>query len=135
MLLVQRRAPAGVIDHQIEEEPRPFGMNGVGQLAELLGTRGAAIELDQRRINCRQIEARVGTAEPAKPRVSRRRRVDRQQMEDPAAERVDDVRQFPNHVAQLARGWNRRVPFLIQLLQLPIQLLVRGGSGSFGLTE
>src|SRR5205814_5576058 len=80
-------------------------------------------------------QAGVGTPESTQPRVSRRRRIDRQQVQNAAAERVDDVRQFFNEVAQFARRRNDRVALLVQLLQLRVELSVRGSDQRLRLAE
>ena len=89
-------------------------MHAVGQFAELVHAGGPLVELDQGGIDRQQILPGVRAAEPTEPRVGGRGRVHRQEMEDPATEGVDDVRQLANEVAQLARRRDHGEPLPIQ---------------------
>src|SRR2546430_6158793 len=56
-------------------------------------------------------------------------------MQNAATERVDDVRQFLNEVAQFARRRNDRVALLVQLFQLRVEMSVRGSDQRLRLAE
>ena len=99
-------------------------MHRIRQFAELFDARATPVELHQGGVDGRQIQSCVRAAEAPETRVSRRRRVDRQQMEYATTERVEDVGQFRHEVAQFARRWNDGVTLLVQRLQLRLQLLV-----------
>ena len=116
MILMEGGTPTGVIDDEVEEQPRPLAMDRAGQLAKLGHARGPPVEVDERRINRGQIESGIRAADAAETRVGRRGWVDRQEMENAAAERVDDVRQFADEVAEFARRRNDRVALFVQLL-------------------
>ena len=58
MIFLQGRAPAGVVDDDVEENTRAERMRGAGQFAKLVHAGGAVVEFDQRRVNRRQIETR-----------------------------------------------------------------------------
>src|SRR5437773_12281312 len=113
---MQGGTPTGVIDDEVEEQPRALAMDSAGQRAKLGDARCPPVELDERRINRGQIESGIRAADAAETRVGRRRGIDRQEMEDAAAERVDDVREFPGEVAEFARRRNDRVALFVQLL-------------------
>ena len=110
-------------------------MNRISRFAELLYSRRPPVKFHERRVNRRQIEARVRAAVPTESRVSRRRGVDRQQMHDPTTERVNDVRQFRDEIAQFARRRNDRIALLVARLELCLQLFVRGADRAFSLTK
>src|SRR5437879_119398 len=113
---MQGGTPTGVIDDQIEEQPRALPMDRAGQFAKLGDTRGPPVAVDERRIDRSQIESGIGAAYAAETRVGRGGWIDRQEMENAAAEGVDDVRQFADEVAEFARRGNDRVALFVQLL-------------------
>ena len=86
MIFLQGRTPAGVVDDDVEKHARAERMRGVGQFAKLVNAGGAFVKLDERGINGGQIQRGIRTAETSEARVGRRRRMDRQQMQDAAAE-------------------------------------------------
>src|SRR3974377_1136978 len=102
MVLVQERAPPRVVDYDVQENPAAADMSRVGQLPELVDSRGPAIEHYQGGINRGEIKRRIRAAQPPEARISSRSRTYRQQVQDPASERVDNVRQKGNQVPQFA---------------------------------
>src|SRR6185503_3588185 len=98
-ILLQCRTPASVVDDDIKKNLRSACMRRVSQLTELVHAGRAFVENDERGIDGQQVLHGVGTAKTSKARVRRRRRVDREQVQDPAAERVDDVRQTFDYIA------------------------------------
>ena len=126
--LLQRRAPAGVIDDNVEEDLRAPRVRGVSQLAKLIDAGGELVEDDERRIDGEQIFARVRTAEPPEARVGRGRGLHGQEMKNAAAERVHDVRQLGDEVAQFAGGRDDAVAFLIEHADVFVRRGFDGGS-------
>ena len=102
MLLPQSGSPTGVIGHHIQEHPRAAQVRFISQLPKLIDAGGALVELHQRRVDRRKILHGVRTSEAPKTRKSRGRWIHRQQMQNPAAQGVDDMRQLLDHIAQLA---------------------------------
>ena len=96
-------------------------MRGVSEFAKLVNAGGALVEFDERRVNGGQIERGVRAAETAKARVSRGRWVNREQMENAAAECVDDVRQLFCEVAQCARLRHDGEIFFVEWFELGFQ--------------
>ena len=90
-------------------------MNGFGEFTELFDAGRALIEHHQRRINARQILDGVGTTETAKLGQRGRGRTHRKQVQNPATERVEDVGQLGDQIAQFARGRNDRVALGVEL--------------------
>ena len=129
MSLLQRRAPAGVVDDDVEEDLRAARVSGVSEFAELIDTGRAFVEDEERGIDRKQILHGVGTAETSEARVGRGRRADRQEMENAAAERIDDVRQVFDDVAQFAGGRDDGVAVAIERLQDGLAFLVRRADG------
>ena len=124
MILLQRRAPAGVVDDDVEEDFRAARVGRVSEFAELIDAGRALVEDDERGIDRQQILHGVGAAEATEARVGRGCRADRQQMEDAAAERVHDVREKLDDVAQLAAGRNHRVAIGIECLENAVAFLI-----------
>ena len=135
MVLLQGRAPAGVVDDNVYENSRAKRMRGAGEFAELVNARGAFVELHQRGIHRCQIERGVGASETAKARVGRRHRMHGQKMNDFAAKFIDDERQLPGEVAEGSRRRQRGVALRFQRLELRFQFLVGGGGEVFGRAE
>src|SRR5476649_2271049 len=106
MIFLQGRTPAGVIDDDINEDACAERVRGKRKFAKLVNAGGAFIEFDQGGINGGQIQCGIRTAETSKTRVSRGCRMDRKQMQNPAAEGLDDVRQLFYQVAECPRGRN-----------------------------
>jgi hypothetical protein len=125
MLLKQRRPPARVIDHDVKKNPPVPAMHRVRQFAKLLDARRPLIELHQRRINRREIQAGIRTAKPTEPRKGRRRGIDRQQLQNPAAQRVKNMRQFRDQITEFSRRRNRGITLRLQILQLRRQRRIR----------
>src|SRR5581483_7081994 len=59
MVLLEARAPASMVDHDIEEHPRASEMRCVRQLAELIDAGGAPVELDQCGVDAGQVQTRI----------------------------------------------------------------------------
>jgi hypothetical protein len=93
-----------VVDRQIEEQLRAAQVHCGGQLAELVDGGGGLVEHHQRGIDGGEVERGIGAAEAAEARIGGGGRVDRQQVQDAAAEGVDQVRHLLHEVAQGARG-------------------------------
>ena len=135
MILLERRAPAGVVDHDVEKEPPAALMHAVGEFAKLIDARGELVEFHERRIDADEFLTRVGTAETAKAREGRGRGIDGQQMENAAAERAEDVRQFAREIAQFSRGRDDGVAVLVEELEALFEFFVAGFRRGFSRTE
>ena len=107
-------------------------MRRPGEFAKLVHAGGALVEFHQRRINGGQIQAGIRTAETPEARISRRCGLHRQQLQNAAAERVDDVRQLPREVAQFAGGRNDGAAAFVELTELGLEFFVAGGRQIFG---
>ena len=94
MVFLQRRAPAGVVDDDVDEDARIEGVGDVGEFAKLINARGAFIKLNERGIHSGQIQRGIRAAETAKTRVGCGCRMHGQQVNNPAAELIDDERQL-----------------------------------------
>ena len=81
----------------------PSECAALSQLAKLVNAGGAFVKLDERGINGGQIERGIRAAETAEARIGRWRRMHRQQVDDAAAELVDDERQLFCQVTEFSR--------------------------------
>ncbi len=124
MVLLEARAPASMVDHDIEKHPRASEMRCVRQLAELIDAGGAPVELDQCGVDAGQVQTRIGAAEAAEPCISCGHRIHRQQMQNAATKRTDNVRQLPDQAAEVSRGWNHRITECVELFELRFQLFI-----------
>ena len=102
MVFLKDCAPAGVVDDDVEKDPRTERMGGGGEFAKLVKAGGPVIEFNERRVDRRQIERGIRTAKAPEPRIGGRCGVHRQQMQNAATERLDDVRQLAREVAKFA---------------------------------
>ena len=127
VLLPLGAAPAGVIDHQIEHEPTAPGMDRGGQFQELIDAGGPPIELDQGWVDLGEVLEGVRRAVASEPREGRRCRADREQVQNAAAESVDDVRQFRDERSQGSAGRDHGEPFLVQRLEDRGVVVLGGG--------
>jgi hypothetical protein len=135
MIFLQNRAPAGVVNDDINEDARTEGVCGPGEFAKLIHAGGAPVEFDKRRVNGREVERRIGAAEAPEPREGGRRGMNGQQMENAATELLDDVGQLAGEVAKLAGGWNDGEIFFIERLKPGFEFSVAGGGQIFCRTE
>ena len=135
MILLQGRSPAGVVDHHVEKHPGAHSMRGLGEFAELIHAGRSLIEFHEGRIDRRQILAGIRTAIASKACVGGGSRIDRQQMNNPTAEGVDDVRQLADDIAEFA-GWrNHRVTLGVEDFQLRLFRLIDGFLRRSGFAE
>ena len=133
---MQRTPPAGVVDDEVEHEVAAESVRFIGQLNELVDAGCFAVELNQRRIDPREIERGVRAAVTAHARVeSGRHWVDGEQVQPLAFEAAKDVRQLCRQVAQRSAWRNDRPAVVLELGQTLIER--RGGRlvGGFGRTE
>ena len=135
MIFLQRRTPAGVIDDDVNEYARAELVRGGSEFAKLVNAGGALIKFDECGIHRRQIQRGIRTAETAEARVSRRRRMHRQQMNNAAAELLDDVRQLAREVAEFSRRRQCGVALRFERFELRIQFYIAGGGEIFGRAE
>ena len=56
MIFLQGRTPAGVVDDDVNEDPRAERMRGVSEFAKLVNAGGALVEFHERGINGGQIQ-------------------------------------------------------------------------------
>ena len=136
MVFLQHTPPAGVVYDEVEHEVAAESVRLIGQLNELVDTGCFAVELNQRRIDRREVERSVRAAVPAHARVgSGRRWVDGEQVQPLAFEAAKDVRQLGRQVAQRSAWRDDRPPTVLELGQTLIER--RGGRlvGGFGRTE
>ena len=106
-------------------------MGSPGEFAELIHAGGALVEFNERRINGGQIQAGIRTAETPEARISCRGGLHREQLQNAAAERVDDVRQLPREVAQFAGGRNDGTAAFVELAKPGFEFVVAGGRQIF----
>jgi len=99
-------------------------MRGVSQFAELIDSCRVLVEHHERQVDGCQIERGIRAAEPAEAGVGRGRRVDWKQMQDPAAQEVQDVREVLDEIANFARGGQDGVTVLLDLADLSFDLLI-----------
>ena len=130
VLVDERRAPAGVVDDDVEEDAAPQALGGRGQFPELVDGGGALVEFDQGRIDGGEVELGVGRAEATIARRGGRSRTHRQQVEDPAVQPLHDMGQLAHQIAEGARGRDHRIALVIEhaddLLAQGIDLLPSG---------
>ncbi len=126
MFLLQGAAPAGVVDDEVEKKPAIARVDGIGQFAKLLDAGGAFVEHNERGVNVREATASVRAAEAAHSRVSGGRGIDRQQMQNAAAERADNVRQLRDDIPKRAAGRDDGVAFGVEFLDVLVAI-ARGG--------
>ena len=127
MIFLQGRAPAGVVDDDVKEHPCAEQMRGMGEFAKLIHPGRAFVEFDECRINRGHVQCGVRAAKTPKASVSCGRGMNRQQMNDTATKRLDDVRQLAGQIAELAGGWNDGEIFSIELLELNFEFFVARG--------
>ena len=135
MIFLQGRAPAGVVDDDVNEDARAERVRGVGEFAKLVNAGGALVEFDQRRIHGGQIERGIRAAKTAETRVSRRRRMHGQQVKDAAAECLDDVRQLARQVAEFAGRRDDGEVFPVERLDLRLDFFIARGRQIFRRAE
>jgi len=97
-------------------------MHRASQFTKLLDAVASLIQLDQRGINCRQIQAGIRTAETTKARKSRGRWANGEQLENAASQRVHDMRQLARQIAQCARGRDDHVAAMIPFVEFLLRL-------------
>ena len=131
MIFLERRAPAGVVDDDVEEEAAAALMHGVSEFAELVNARGVLVELDERGIDAGEFLAGVRAAEAAETREGRGRGRDREQVENAAAEGAEDVREFACEVAEFSRRRDDGVAVLVEELEALFEFVVAGFRGRF----
>ena len=135
MIFLKGRAPAGVVDDDVEEEPSAALVDAVGEFAELVNGGGVLVELDERGIDAGEFLTGVGTAETAEAREGRGRGRDRKQMENAAAERAEDVGEFAREVAEFSRGRDDGVAVLVEELEALFEMVVSGFRSRFTRAE
>ena len=132
MVFLQRRAPAGVVDDDVDEDARIEGVGDVGEFAKLINARGAFIKLNERGIHSGQIQRGIRAAETAEARVGCGRRMHGQQMNDAAAELVDDERQLFFKITESSRRRQGGVALRFERFQLRFQFFIGGAGEIFG---
>src|SRR5208283_1336333 len=126
-IFLQGRAPAGVVDDDVEEHPCAERMRGMGEFTKLIHAGGEFVEFDERGVNRGQVERGIRAAETSEAREGGRCGMDWQQLENAAAKRLDDMGQPAGEVTERAGGWNDGVTALIERLDLSFELpVVRG---------
>ncbi len=135
MVLLQDRTPAGVVNDDVQEDASAAKMDGIGELAELVDAGCAPVKDHQGWIDGREVQRGIGTAEPAKAGGGGGGRIDRQQVQDAAAQRPHNVRQACDEIAQLARGRDDRETALIQDGKAALELGAGGAEGGAGAAE
>ena len=114
MLHLQLRRPAGVIDRDIHEDASAAGMHLIDEFAELLHRRRFRVEIGQRRVDAEVVERGERAAVPAHAPVLRRHRVNRQQLQNPAAEPVENMVELRGELPERSRGRNDGVVFGVE---------------------
>ena len=114
--LHQPGAPARVVHDDVQEEAPAPQVDAIGQFLELLHGRGAPVELDQGRVDGGEVELGVGAAEAPHAGEGGGHGAHGQQVEDAAAQRVENVGQAGRQVAQGAGGRDHRqsLPVLLR---------------------
>ena len=131
MIFLQGGSPTGVVDYQIDKNPGSFRVCRISELTKLIEAGRAPIQFNQGRVDSEEVLNGIRTPETAEPRKCRRGGIDREQMENATPERIDDVREFANEVAELSRGRNNCVASIIEFLELFFQFFVLSISGEF----
>ena len=103
-----------------------------GQFPELVDACGAPIELDESRIDLREVLECVGRTEATETGEGGRSRTHRQKVENPAAEAVDNVGQFSDQRPQGSAGGDHSETLLIQRFENGCMVVFRGGDAVFG---
>ncbi len=98
-----------------------------GRIRKIDPPRCAFVKFDEGRIDRGQVQRGIRAAKTPKARESCGRGVNRQQMNDAAAKRLDDVRQLAGQITELAGGRNDGEVFFIELLELRFEFFVARG--------
>ena len=114
MVLLQRTAPTGMIDNQVEEKPPAPRVHGIGQLTKLLYTGSPFVELNQGGINIREVATSIRTPKAPHARIRGGGRIDGQQMQNPAPQGAHYVWQFGNDITKGAAWRDDAVAFLVE---------------------
>ena len=83
-----------MINNDVQNDPSSAKVSGVSEFAELIGSGRAFVENHQRWVDSGKIQRCVGAAETSETRSGSWRRIDRQQVKDPAIECVQDMRKL-----------------------------------------
>ena len=93
-----------MVEHDVEQQQTAAGVDGVGELLELVDRRRAGIDLDERGVDRGEIQRRVGAPVAAAAPVRGGNGSDREQLECAAAEGVEHVGEQLHEPAQRAGG-------------------------------
>ena len=126
MLVPFATAPTGVVDDEVQHQAALSRMDGAGEFDELIDTRRALVELDQRWIDGREVLQGVRRTKSAEACESGRGGTDREQVQDAAAQAVEDVGQFLDQASKGSARWNDRPTGAVQSLQFR-RRMGRGG--------
>ena len=118
--------PAGMVGGEVEEKARATGVDGVGQLDELVHRRGLGVELGQRRIDVEEVAACEGGAETPHSGVSGGNGVDWQQLDVVEAEAANDVVEATGEFAEGSRRRDCRPPRAVERRRR----VIAGGDGA-----
>ncbi len=121
---VQIGRPAGMVDGDVEKEPRIAAVHGVHQFDELLGRCGLGIEDGQGRVDASEAKSGIGTAEAAHAAIRGGGRVDGEQHQDAAAQLPQNEIQLADQVPEGSRGRYHRETGLVEQADARI---ARGG--------
>ena len=124
---VEVGGPAGVVDGDVQEDPRVTPVNRVHELHELLHRGGLRVEHGQRRVDSPETQGGIGAAEAAHAAIGGRGGVDGQQHEDAAAQDPDDEIELRREIAEGPRGRNDGEPRRVQGLHTLPGLRGQGG--------
>ena len=108
------RTPAGMVDRNVDEQAGVPGMDGIGKLEELIHRRRLHVEFGIGRIDIEEIQRRERAAKPAHAGIDGRGRVDRQQLDDPAAQGSGDEIELADDIAESARRRDHRIAAFFQ---------------------
>ena len=122
LVLQQAGAPARVVHEDVEEHLPAPPVDGLGQLPELLLGGGAAVKVHQGGVDGREVQLGVGAAEAAHAGVGGGHGPHGQQVQNAAAQALEDVGHGCREVAQAARGGDDGIARFIQSLDGPGEL-------------
>ena len=117
MRLMQFGCPAGMVDRDVNENLAAFHVDGIDQFAELVQRRRFPVELRQLRIDSGKIQRGIRTPETSHATINGRPRMDRQQVQDPAVQIIENMVQLFDQIAESAGRRNDAVAKLVQMLQ------------------
>jgi hypothetical protein len=114
VFVVQAGGPSGVVDGDIQNQFAFPGVDGVDQFEELLHGCGRRVEDRQGRVYSGKTQRRVRAAKTSHAGIGRGNPMDRQQLNQSAAEPIEDEIQVGDQIAKGPRWRDHRVAAAVQ---------------------